>query len=1281
MFQDSEGFLWIGTTNGFCRYDGYEMTHFRSDLGNPAFASNYIIGGFAEDTLNNNIWIGTQKGAIVLNRGTHAIRTLDPELLGELSIRHLKFAGDAMWVCSDDGLFLYNLDGRLRKKYRDGVSNMLHIDSRGAVRVTTWRGGIHYLDRATDSFVPYPPIGPRNNPHKIFQDSAGRLWVCTWGDGIYRMYPERLGQDMYERVQMPAAGKLSSGIFFGIEQDEVHGYLWALSYTGLIVFNPDEHPAAPANEFTLPVNNITNIFSDIIKDREGNLWLGTYEMGVIAVNPNRSSVTNYDLQFIKAQTGSVPNIVKVFEDKDGELWLKHSRRGLFVLNLETSDVRPLDNIPDINAASAICNYSAAGEIWVATDYEPNICRLRKSGRGVSLLGVMSMRAFLPGNYQTIRFLHEDRRGVIWAASGDLLLSFEHGEWKVVNRHCGIITGIAEDSFGNLWLGTSDNGLLQILRSDDTLVIRIHNTSTGRIAGNHVSCITAGAEGQLWFAVGEKQLCSYDLARQEFRDYTETANADRFVISGVAGGNKGCVWISSDKQVVEFNPQTGASVQYDAWDDFAVTSLHGNSMTNVRSGSIVFGSNKGLCVLAPSMRLDMPCKKVKTTITDIKINGASIYRSGAGSGNPDRRRKLVLLPGETNLEINFSSFDYLNPGKTRYAYKLEGVDRQWIHTEPGRNFAVYNQLRRGEYSFLVKSTGDNRLWSDEITRLHIVRKPAFYETAWAYAGYTIVVLAVLFAGLRFYVNRIRLRNELRVVQLDKEKSEELIQTKLRFFTNIGHEFRTPLTLIMTPLGSLIGRLTDEALKQKLSSIYRNAEQMLGLINQLLDFRKLEVGGEKLELSCCDFVQFAEYIYSAFKDVAESRGIQFSFESEPGQVFMGFDKSKIRKIINNLYSNALKFTPEDGYISTGIRLVRREGREFVRLEIADSGCGVPDDEQQTVFERFYQSKNNDPDKTGTGLGLHLVREYAGMHGGQITLSSKVGCGSVFSLFVPTDLQAPGASPDCGDEAAGSAGLQTVNPDRQQKTLLIAEDNLELRRFLAEQLSGKFNILQSANGKDGADLALRQLPDLIVSDIMMPIMNGLDMCQRLKTDIQTSHIPIILLTARLSDESQIESYKAGADSYIAKPFSFEVLLARIEMLIEQQEKRRRNFHKNIEITPSSITPTSLDEELIKKALLVVEKNMDNSEYSVDELAAELSFSRRQLLRKFQSIIGLSPGEFIRSFRVKRAAQLLKDTQYNISEISDRVGFSDVKYFNLNFKNEFGLTPTQYRKGTAKS
>jgi signal transduction histidine kinase/DNA-binding response OmpR family regulator/ligand-binding sensor domain-containing protein len=1276
IFQDSDGFIWFGTPGGFCRYDGYSMENFRSEIASPAFPSNYVTGGFAEDTVNHTIWTGTEKGVLILDKRTHEITLLDSALLGESPIRQILNAGNDIWICSDFGLYLYNPDKTLRKKYLGGA-NSIHIDNNGTVWITVWRGGIYYLDKLSDSFIQCPEIGIYNNPHKIVQDNAGRLWICTWGEGLYRLHPDKHGQNMYEQVNVPQGKNSDSQIFYDIEQDESNGYLWALSYAGVLIFRAEDNRIVPVNELNGKINDMTNLFSDIMKDRDGNIWLGTYNQGAILVNPRPSTVTNFDMQSIKTETGYIPNIINVFEDKDGELWLGQDRMGIYLLNPKTTKSRAINvNIPEINAISSICNYSNPDEIWVAAEYVPNIYRLRKSNGKVSLSGTVDMRTIFGENTKIVRFLHEDKDSVMWVATGDALFSYRHDKWRAVSNNLGTITGITEDSDGAVWLSTAENGLLQIIPCGDTVNVRHFNTNTCRIAGNNISCISAGAGGQLWFCVNEKQLFNYDIAEQRFTDYTDKMNVDNLVIFNIIAGNNGHIWISDNKQVIEFNPRTGASLKYDAQDDLIVTSLNVNSIVQTRDGDLVFGGNKGFCIFRPSLQLDMPCKKVKTLISGVKINDKPVYQRNVN--NPGWQKELVLLPSERNIEISFSSFNYLNPSKTRYAYKLDGVDEQWIYTESGRCFAVYNQLRKGQYTFLVKSTGENQLWSDEITQLTIIKKPAFYETGWAYTGYTLITALLLFASLRFYANRIKLRNELHIARMDKEKSEELIQTKLRFFTNIGHEFRTPLTLIMTPLSALTQYVTDENLKQKLTSIYRNADNMLGLINQLLDFRKLEMGGEKLQLSCDDFVKFASYVYLTFKDVAANKSIQFTFESDPGQLFMAFDKSKVRKILNNLYSNALKFTPNEGYIITTVRLVQKNGLEFIRIDITDSGCGIPDREQQMIFERFYQSEKNDPDKTGSGIGLHLVKEYVELHGGQITVSSKHGKGSEFSVFIPTDLQIavdnaemenPYAS---GSPVSLDAGTDETN---EQKTLLIVEDNAELRYFMAEQLESKFVVLQAADGKQGLAIALKKSPDLIVSDLMMPVLDGLEMCQRLKTDIHTSHIPVILLTAKLSDETKIETYKAGADSYIAKPFSFEVLLTRIETLIEQQKKRRKLFHKTIEITPSNITTTSLDEELIKKALLIVEQNMDNSDFSVEELASGLAFSRRQLSRKFHSITGLSPSEFIRSVRLKRAAQLLKDSHYNISEISDMVGFSSIKYFNMNFKEEFELTPTQYR------
>ncbi|MDR1583209.1 MAG: hypothetical protein LBS55_08140, partial [Prevotellaceae bacterium] len=881
MFQDSEGYIWLGTTNGFCRYDGYGMKSFRSEVTSPTFPSNFVTGDFAEDTQNHTIWTGTEKGVLILDKRTSAISILDSSLLGETPIRQILYTGDAMWVCSDFGLYLYNTDRTLRKKYLGGA-NSIHIDDRGTIRVTVWRGGIYYLDKASDTFIPYPQIGRNNNPHKIFQDNAGRFWICTWGDGLYRFYPDRQGAGMYEYINITDDKKLDFNIFFDIEQDDVNGYLWVLSYAGVNVFMPEGDRITTFNEFTSPINDETNIFSDIMKDRDGNLWIGTYEQGAIVVSPKPSSITNFPLQFIKTQTGYASDIRMVFEDRDGEFWLRQSRLGIYLFNPETSETRE-SKISEILFATAICNCPAQNEIWVATEYGSDIFRLRKSNGKITLAGTLDIRA-VTGNNQNVNFLHEDRNGYVWAATDNALILWKQGKWQNVNDSCGLITGITEDRNGDIWF-SSDKGLWQTAQDKNRINCRNHNVNTCQVPGNHISCISAGADGLLWFCVNERQLYSYDIAGGQFTDYTQKANIDKHIILNVIAGDNGHIWILTNRQIIEFNPSTGAMIQYDSRNSMTVGPLNKNAAVKMRNGSIAFGGNRGLCVLKSSDNLDMPCKHATTVITDVKINGKPLYQR-ANRQNPDWQKELILYPDETNLEIDFSSFNYLNPEKTRYACKLEGVDEQWIYTGSNRNFAVYNQLRKGKYTFLVKSTGDNQLWSDEITRLVITKKPAFYETGWAYTGYIGIMLFLLLAGLRFYVSRIELRNELQIVQIDRKKSEELIQTKLRFFTNIGHEFRTPLTLIMTPLNAIINNLTDENLKQRLVSVYRNAEDLLRLINQLLDFRKLEMGGEKLKLTCDDFVKFVEYVYLAFKDVAANKSILFTFESEVRQLYMSF-----------------------------------------------------------------------------------------------------------------------------------------------------------------------------------------------------------------------------------------------------------------------------------------------------------------------------------------------------------------------------------------------------------
>ena len=527
---------------------------------------------------------------------------------------------------------------------------------------------------------------------------------------------------------------------------------------------------------------------------------------------------------------------------------------------------------------------------------------------------------------------------------------------------------------------------------------------------------------------------------------------------------------------------------------------------------------------------------------------------------------------------------------------------------------------------MSAAGNDRIWGPE-SAFKIVIHPPFWDTLAARFFYAILVILLIF-GLIYVINR---RNRQKMIRMQEEEAlkqkEELDQMKFRFFTNISHELRTPLTLIITPLDMVIRRLTDDAMKKQLNTIYKNAQNLLSLVNQLLDFRKLEMKGERLHLMNGDMEEFIVSAYNNFMPMAVEKHLNFVNQSEHRALYMFFDRDKVHKIVNNLLSNAFKYTPQGGTVNLQLATEEIEERNYVRISVSDTGIGISESDLPYIFDRFYQVGNEGDEKIGSGIGLHLVREYVNIHGGRIKVDSQ-----------------------------------------------------EFRTFLKEQLEDFYQIIEAADGEEGERKAIEENPNLIISDIMMPKVDGIELCRRIKTNVQTSHIPVILLTARTADDIKINSYEVGADSYMSKPFNFDMLMVRIEKLIEQQEKRKQEFRKNIEVNPSAITITSVDEQLIQKCLEYIEKNMDNPEYGVEELSGDLGMVRMSLYRKLQSITGHTPTDFIRSIRLKRAAQLLQGSQLPIVEIANRVGFSSPSYFSKCFREMFGMLPKQYAEESGR-
>ena len=634
--------------------------------------------------------------------------------------------------------------------------------------------------------------------------------------------------------------------------------------------------------------------------------------------------------------------------------------------------------------------------------------------------------------------------------------------------------------------------------------------------------------------------------------------------------------------------------------------------------------------------------------------------------------LKLPPSAQDLTLHLSTFTPLHSQNIRFAFRHAGRHEEWNVLPQGQNSIHLSQLSKGDNSLEIKSTDANGHWNETQSQvLHIYRAPWWYETYAAYFLYVLGAVAVLFIYIRHVLKRQQAKNQ----QAAQKQMEEM---KYRFFTNISHELRTPLTLIIAPLEYLLKKEENPDTRKQLKTIDRNAHNLLSLVNQLLDFRRIEMKGETLALETFNLKDMLSRIYESFLPMSEEKNIRFDFHCHPETFLVTADSPKIEKVVNNLLSNAFKFTPQGGHVTLKAYPEPSDGREMAVIQVEDDGIGIPTEEQTHIFERFHQASSH-KGNTGSGIGLNVAKEYVQMHHGKINVSSSPGKGSRFTVRIPGGNIGHVPSPLL------PATPQQENPMDNpplpvdytvRSKILLVEDNNDFRHYLQEELRRHFVVFEASDGEEGEAVALQQKPDIIITDLMMPKMDGIELCKRIKHNIDVSHIPIILLTASASVENEERGYKEGADAYMTKPFKWEILTARIHNLLAQRRQQQNEFKQNAEAEAKDVTISPADEDFLNKALRFVEKNMDNSEYSVDELSDDMAMSRATLFRKMRSVIGMSPTDFIRNTRLKRAAQLITEGRLSVTEIAYSVGYSSPGHFTKSFKKEFGVLPTQYHK-----
>lgn len=1043
---------------------------------------------------------------------------------------------------------------------------------------------------------------------------------------------------------------------------DLNGDIWLSCEKGIWHIDKTLHKKEFISQIHL-VNGqtIETAVNTLFCDNQGGVWLGTSNRGLFYYHPNRFKFKNIGKSSFGID-GKKEFRVNCFIEKDSNI-LVGTPIGLFQYSPKNSLITRYKNIPQkIQCFSMLKDQKS--QIWICAAEQGLYCIDDKKIKNYT---------FSP---HSVFYMYENPDGSFFLCLGHGfgLFSPETGIYKPIKgtEHLNVIYQIAEFDNNSL-IGLSDAGIFIFDRTKKycslTQTFNKHRPPIFQQNNFRYDCLYTDSRGLTWIGTRDG-LSVWNPQKKKLQMFHTENGLVNNRIQAIQEDLNRNIWVSTSGGIsrIDIKKENDSYrylfSNYNQYDGIIDNEFFERAAYCTPSGLLLWGGIDGFNEITPQKIQNTSSLLPKPLFTKLFISGTEIRQNEKYDGKVLLKKsittttELELAHNQNSFSLQFTALNYMNPTQTFYRFKLENMDNSWreIAGENGIGKANYTNLAPGNYIFKVYAA-NNKDWGKHYAELKIKITPPFYKTTLAYITYVIGILAFFYLSTSYYLKKKKRK-------LERQQIENLDKMKYRFYTNMSHELRTPLTLILTPLEILIKKTAEISIRQQLVGIYRNAKELLTIVNQLLDFQKLETTGETLRLSYCNINELFDSICLPFKSLAQNKAISFEWKQNTANLFLYVDKDKLHKIINNLLSNAYKFTSKGGYINVSLNkcYMPDNTTEAFSIRVTDTGYGIPSKDIPLIFSRFYQSNNSKEVNTGSGIGLHLSQEYAKLHNGIILAESKPNKGSTFTVYIPTNLQ-----PEISE-------TKTHLVDKKH-TLLIVEDNIEFRDFLCSQLTNQYSILNASNGQEGLEKAITGQPNIIISDVMMPEMNGFELCNKLKQNIQTSHIPIILLTALSSDDDQLKGYGAGADAYISKPFNMEILQLRIQSLIDQQVKYKELFKKAIIIHPESVTTSNIDEKLIRDALRCVEKNLNNPLYSVDQFGKDMNMDRTGLYRKLMAIVGQSPVAFIRTVRLKRAAQLLKQG-YTVSEVADMIGFGTTSYFSKCFQEEFGIKPSQYAK-----
>jgi len=1325
IYRDSKGFVWFGTNAGLNRFDGTNFEVFSSE--NPVNGSivNNNINAITEDK-NGNLWIGTGFGVSILNGHTYEFRSLAytsslPTNCGDIYYINA-LATDKIgniWIGTNNGFFCYDIQNDSVHHFLNDEANCRALIN-GIVSIVQDHSGNIWLSTKNGFIIKYNPKEKTkvkfkipdksdqlsNSVTRLFVDKENNLWIGN----LYGLYLFNADKQEWDNHFNNKFVKIDGLKRIGAISQDLDGLIWVATDGGG-AYIIDKKSANITNLKHQPFDDqklSSNCLTYVLCDREGIVWFGSTKMGVNFYKRNINKFRIYKNLSADPNSLSQNDVNAIVEDQDGSVWIGTDGGGLNHLDRKTQKNTRIElNNSSKNSLSSNIIVSLFfdhdNKLWIGTyfggldKYDP------KTGR-------FTVYKHKPEDSTSISDdriygICEDGRNNLWSGtlgSGLNLFEPQTGKFNCLNMSNSaicfdIITSIYCDKNKNMWIST-DNGLSFYDKTAKTFkTFQSQRDNRNSISDNNVVNCFEDSRSFFWICT-KNGLNLYDRGNNLFRHFTTEDGLPSNSLHGIAEDKNQNLWISSKNglskleinNVQDINGFDFKFTNYGVTDGLQGKEFNRSSALCTTDGELFFGGPDGLNAFYPE-EIKNDTAMAKMIFRDFRIFNKSIQY---GQKYNDRvllekpifnTDKIELKYKENSFTIEFIALNYFFPDKNIYSYKLDGFNQQWIITEGKKNSATYTNLNNGTYTFRAKELKGN-LSGKEIS-LIIVVLPPFWKSWIAYMIYAILISLVFLLLRHLILVREGINMHIEQERVEAQHIHEIDSLKIKFFTNISHEFRTPLTLIMAPLEKLLFALKEKPEEKYLRLIEQNAKRLLLMVNQLLDFRKMEVQGFSYNPNFGDIIVFLREVVSSFNNLSEQKHIKLVFITRIKELNTCFDKDKLEKIIFNLLSNSFKFTPGNGQVSVSLYLEKNdritnfnETETNLLIEIEDTGIGIPPDKLDKIFTRFFQVDTTGQVEKGTGIGLSLVSEFVKLHGGEITVSSEIGKGSRFTVRLPVNnsgqdvvlvdqtIEEIKFIPLIISENEGKAAISG------RPVLLIAEDNDDLRFYLKDNLMEQYEILEAFNGEIALKIIQKYTPDLIISDVMMPGMDGIELCRRVKTDRTICHIPLILLTAKSSEQQQLEGIETGADDYITKPFNFQILEAKISNFINLRRNMRMVFKNKLQIEPRDITVTSLDEQFIQKVLDLVEKNMSSTDYSIETMSHDLGMSRTLLYKKILALTGKPPLEFHRSLKLKRAALLLTKSQMNVSEIAFQVGFNDPKYFSKHFKNEFGVLPSKY-------